>query len=62
MGRRSNFEKAREALAKSLDPDAWEAPMSREKDLRRLSARDKVALAVARCTAYGLKFPWEKNA
>lgn len=41
MGR-SNDEKERERLARKLDPEAWCAPLSREKDLRRLRARDQI--------------------
>jgi len=39
MGR-SNYDRDREARARELDPEAWLPPMSREKDLRRLKARE----------------------
>src|SRR5262245_29401125 len=42
MGRRSNDEKARERRARMVDPIAWAPPLRREKDLRRLKARDRV--------------------
>jgi hypothetical protein len=42
MGRPSRQERAREARAKMIDPDAWKPPTDREKDLRRLAARDRV--------------------
>jgi hypothetical protein len=31
-----------ERRARMVDPEAWQPPFSREKDLRRLAARDRV--------------------
>lgn len=42
MGRPSRHEKALELRAKMIDPDAWKPPLSREKDERRLAARDRI--------------------